>query len=93
MTTLGTLLLNKKEVANIMQSVASSSFKCEKNNHSKKKTNILSFSVVKVQLQCSLRKREREKEELSLVLLSKMMHAFVPPQLPLECIEYCRKRL
>lgn len=33
-----------------------------KKDHSKRKTNILSFSVVKVQLQCNLRKnRERKK--------------------------------
>lgn len=91
---LGTLLLNKKEVAIIMQSVASSSFnvKKKKKKHLKRKTNILSFSVVKMQLQCSLRKRERKEKELSLVLLCKMMHAFVPPQVPLECIEYCRKK-
>lgn len=72
--------------------MASSSFNVEK-EHSKWKTNILSFSVVKAQLQCSVRKRERKEKELSLVLLSKMMHAFVLPQVPLECIEYCRKKL
>lgn len=61
-TVLGSLLLNKKEVANIMQAVPSSSFTVKKKDHSKRKTNILSFSVVKVQLQCSLRKkRERTK--------------------------------
>lgn len=65
MTALGTLLLN------ILKLHSQWLHLMWKRDHSKRKTDILPFSVLKVQLKCSLRKkRERKKKELFLVLLS-----------------------
>lgn len=91
-TALGSLLLHKKEVANIMQSVALSSFNVEKKTIQRGKLISCPFLWLKYNCNAALEKKKR-KQRIFLVLLSKMMPIFLPPQVSVECIEYCRKKL
>jgi len=94
MTALGTLLLNKKEVAYNAKSMALSSFQGEKNVKSVKLVTVCPSAW----LACScnaVSDEDRKKKKISLFFPIKGIHVFltVSPQISPECIKDCRKKL
>lgn len=76
-----------------MQSVASSSFNVKKETIQRGKLISCPFLWIKYNCSAVLEKKKERKKGTFLVLLFKMMHTFVPPQVPPECIEYYMKKL